>query len=144
MTRGLDRSSSRTQTCQKWCPKCLFYGKTIKISGLIQDDHIWFQETSGRRSERQSYQKTHQLEKFEKFQNHPKPTTSYFENGSTSQISLCWRTIFLQMSSRASWSIIMVRSTLLHLLTRGALRAKSKVQRKYSLLELPRISSQHL
>ena len=82
--------------------------KILKISELIQDDHKWFQGASGRRSERQSYQKTHQLEKFEKFQNHPKPTTSDFENGSKSQISLCWRTIFLQMSSGASWSIILL------------------------------------
>ena len=35
------------------------------------------------------FQKTHQLEKFETFQNHPKPTTSDLENGSKSQISLC-------------------------------------------------------
>ena len=33
--------------------------------------------------------KHHQLNKFEKFQNHPKPTTSDLENGSKSQISLC-------------------------------------------------------
>ena len=108
MTRGLDESSSRTQTCQKWCPKCQFYGKFRKSqdwSRMIIYDSRELQEDVLRD---RGFQKTHQLEKFETFQNHPKPTTSDLENGSKSQISLCWRTIFLQMSSGASLSIILL------------------------------------
>ena len=63
--------------------------KILKISELIRmiiDDSRELQEDVLRD---RGFQKTHQLEKFETFQKHPKPTTSDLENGSKSQISLC-------------------------------------------------------
>ena len=66
--------------------------------GLIQDDI----------SKSIAPQKSHQLEEFKNPENHPKTIECDPQSGSNYRIFLCWRTIFLKMSSGAPLALSLI------------------------------------